>query len=96
VLGKGRWGMNNNNPGAQNMSGIDLLLIPSTKEPSIRGRHARLTHSLDSFSLLIIADKRTRVGHIHLELSLIITLDQINIVIIFGNLEYIISFTSLN
>jgi len=97
VLGKGRWVTNHTNSGAQNTSGgVDILLTPDANDPTVRSRHARLTHSLDSFSLLVIADKRTRVGQVHLEPSSIIALDQTHTAIAFGNLEYRISFTGLD
>ena len=88
VRGKGRWITDNTNSGPQNNSaGVDILLTPDANDLSVRSRHVRLTHSLDSFSLLVIADKRTRVGQVHLEPSSISALDQTHTAIAFGNLE---------
>jgi serine/threonine protein kinase len=55
-IGRGRWQAN-----ARDAHGaVDILLTPNATEPSIRGRHARFIHNLDSNRLLIQAEGTMR------------------------------------
>jgi len=51
-IGRGRWQANARDP----HGAVDILLTGSATEPSIRGRHARFIHNLDSNRLLIQAE----------------------------------------
>lgn len=55
-IGRGRWQAN-----SRDLYGaVDILLTPNATEPSVRGRHARFIHNLDSNRLLIQAEGTMR------------------------------------
>jgi hypothetical protein len=55
-IGRGRWQANSRDP----YGAVDILLTPNATEPSVRGRHARFIHNLDSNRLLIQAEGTMR------------------------------------
>jgi hypothetical protein len=55
-IGRGRWQANSRDP----HGAVDVLLTPNATEPSVRGRHARFIHNLDSNRLLIQAEGTMR------------------------------------
>jgi hypothetical protein len=96
VMGKGRWNTRDSYSSSVTGGGVDILLTTNIKEPLLRGRHARLLHSLDSNSFLIVADKKLRVGERHLSPTNVAALGQRKTIIAFGDLEYEFSFTNLD
>jgi len=55
-IGRGRWQANSRDP----HGAVDILLTSNATEPSVRGRHARFIHNLDSNRLLIQAEGTMR------------------------------------
>jgi hypothetical protein len=55
-IGRGRWQAN----ALDSHGAVDILLTPNATESSIRGRHARFIHNLDSNRLLIQAEGTMR------------------------------------
>jgi len=55
-IGRGRWAANARDP----HGAVDILLTPHATEASVRGRHARFIHNLDSNRLLIQAEGTMR------------------------------------
>jgi hypothetical protein len=53
VLGKGRWNARDKHSSSTTGGDVDILLTANSKEPLLRGRHARLLHSLESHTLLV-------------------------------------------
>jgi hypothetical protein len=96
VMGKGRWNTGDGHSSSSTGGGVDILLTANSKEPFLRGRHARLLHSFESFALLLIADKRVRVGEKHWDATNIAAFGQRETVIAFGDLEYKLSFTNID
>jgi hypothetical protein len=96
VLGKGRWNTRDNYSSSVTGGGVDILLTANIKEPLLRGRHARLLHSLESHILLLIADKKLRVGEKHLSPTNVAAFGQRKTVVAFGDLEYELSFTNID
>jgi hypothetical protein len=96
VLGKGRWNTRDSYSSSVTGGGVDILLTANTKEPLLRGRHARLLHSLESHTLLLIADKKLRVGEKHLNPTNVAAFGLRKTIIAFGDLEYELSFTSID
>jgi hypothetical protein len=96
VLGKGRWNTRDSHLNTVTGGGIDILLTANIKEPLLRGRHARLLHSLESYTFMVAADKKLRVGDRHLSPTNVSALGQRKTVIAFGDLEYELTFTNLD
>ena len=77
--------------------GVDILLsVDGTQEKRIHGRHIRLLHSLESRSLMLFADKKTRVGALHMNTMQAFVFHETSTVIAFGDLEYQLDFTGLS
>jgi len=55
-IGRGRWEASSRDP----HGAVDILLTPNATEPTVRGRHARFIHNLDSNRLLIQAEGTMR------------------------------------
>jgi hypothetical protein len=94
IIGQGRWGGNIAEGG-----GVDLILDPN-HNPAVGTSHCRLIHVLDSNALLIVANKRLRVGATTLDPAQIQvrsrTLGEITTDIAFGDLEYSLEFTNID
>ena len=96
IMGKGRWKKREGHPSSITSSGVDILLAANAKESSLRGRHARLFHSLESFALLVAAEQRLRVGERYLDSTKVAAIGQRKTTIAFGDMEYELSFTNIN
>jgi len=96
VMGKGRWNTRDSYSSSSTGGGVDILLTPNIKEPALRGRHARLLHSLESHTLMLIADKKLRVGEKQLNPTNVAAFGQRKTAIAFGDLEYELSFTDID
>jgi hypothetical protein len=96
VMGKGRWNTRDNYSSSSTGGGVDILLTANIKEPALRGRHARLLHSLESHTLMLIADKKLRVGEKQLNSTNIAAFGQRKTAVAFGDLEYELSFTDID
>lgn len=93
VLGKGRWNTRGSYSNTVTGGGIDILLTANLKEP-LRGRHARLLHSLESYTFA--TDKKLRVGDSHLNPTNVSAFGQRKAAIAFSDLEYALAFTNLD
>lgn len=96
VLGKGRWNTRDSHLNTVTGGGIDILLTANIKEPLLRGRHARLLLSLESYTFMVAADKKLRVGDCHLNPTNVSAFGQRKTVIAFGDLEYELAFMNLD
>jgi hypothetical protein len=96
VLGKGRWNTRDSHLNTVTGGGMDILLTAKIKEPLLRGRHARLLHSLESYTFMVAADKTVRVGDRHLNSTNVSAFGRRKTVIAFGDLEYELAFTNLD
>lgn len=97
VIGKGRWNTRDGHSSCSvTAGGVDILLTADTKEPFLRARHARLLHSLESDTFMVIADKKLRVGEKHLQPTNIAAFGQRKTIIAFGELEYELAFTNID
>ena len=96
VIGKGRWNTRDSYSSSVTGGGVDILLTANIKEPLLRGRHARLLHSLESHTFMVIADKKLRVGEKHLNSTNVAAFGQRKTFIAFGDLEYELSFTNID
>ncbi|EPE30600.1 Protein kinase-like (PK-like) [Glarea lozoyensis ATCC 20868] len=94
VLGCGRWAKKFVEHG-----GVDLILDPN-HNPAVGGRHCRVNHILDSNALLIIANKRVRVGGTTLDPAQIQissrALGEMVTEIELGDLQYSLEFTDID
>lgn len=95
VLGKGRWNTRDTHLNTVTGGGIDILLTANIREPLLRGRHARLLHSLESYTFMVAADKKLRVGDRYLNPTNVSAIGQRKTAIAFGDLEYELAFTNL-
>lgn len=91
-VGRGRFDRKDNVDGNGN---VDLLLTLD-RDLGVYGRHARLSHVLDSNAFIVIADRSLKVDYKRIQGSQIAAFDRKSTHILFGQLEYALEFTTID
>ena len=91
-IGRGRWQASSRDP----HGAVDVLLTPNATEPSVRGRHARFIHNLDSNRLLIQAEGTMRFNGEILYKGERRELPKEPSILTFGIFEYMFSWVAID